>query len=85
MSPEQKQLVDNLRAIAQRKGPAERDELLSKAASLEQYFEDEPRLQRETAEAEARLREARRTLFWVKMGLLACAVGLAGAVAWLFW
>ena len=85
MSPEQKELLENLRAIAQRKDPAERDELLAKAASLERYFEDEPRLQRETAEGEARLREARRTLFWVKMGLLACAVGLAGAVAWLFW
>lgn len=85
MSPEQKQLLDNLHAIAQRKDPAERDELLAKAALLEQYFEDEPRLQREAAEAEARLRHARRTLFWVKMGLLACAVGLVGAVAWLFW
>jgi hypothetical protein len=84
MSPEQKQLLDNLRAIAQRKDPAERDELLAKAASLEQYFEDEPRLQREAAQAEARLRGARRRLFWVKMGLLACALGLAGAVAWLF-
>lgn len=85
MSPEQKELLENLRAIAQRKDPAERDELLAKAGLLERYFEDEPRLQRETAEAEARLREARRTLFWVKVGLLACAVGLVGAVAWLFW
>ena len=85
MSPEQKQLVDNLRAIAERKGPAEREELLAKLASVEQYFEDQPRLQREAAEAEALLRRARRTIFWAKLGLLACAVGLVGAVAWLLW
>ena len=85
MSPEQKQLIDNLRAIAQKKDAAEREELLAKATSLEQYFEDEPRLQREAAEAEALLRRARRTLFWMKMGLLGCAVGLVAAVAWLFW
>jgi ferric-dicitrate binding protein FerR (iron transport regulator) len=83
MSPEQKQLVDNLRVIAQKKDPAERAELIAKAASLEQYFKDQPRLQRETAEAEARLRRARRMLFWAKLGLLACAVGLVAAVAWL--
>lgn len=39
MSPDQKQLLENLRAIAQKKGAAERDELLAKAASLEQCFE----------------------------------------------
>lgn len=85
MSPEQKQLLDNLRVIAQKKDSAERDELLAKAATLERHFEDLPRLQREAAEAEARLRRVRRTLFWVKTGLLMCALGLVAAVAWLLW
>jgi hypothetical protein len=84
MQPEEKRLVEQLRAaIAQKKDAAERDALLEKLATVERYLEDQPRLQREAEAAQARLRSARRTLFWAKvfLGLMILAIVAAFVVA----
>lgn len=83
MTPEQRQLAENLRAaIEKRKDPAERALLLEKLALIERYFEDEPRLQREAAEAGALLRKGRRAILWGRLAIGASLVGLCGMVAW---
>jgi hypothetical protein len=84
LTPAQRQLLDNLRAVVARTtDPAERKELEDKLAFLERDFATEP-WRGNPAEDQALLAKARKARFWARFVIATFVVALLGTVAW-FW
>ena len=83
MTPQQQRLVDNLRAaIEKQKDPKSRRKLLDKLASVERHLEDEPRLRREAAEAEALVANRKRAVYRTLFAASLAVIALVGAIVW---
>ena len=85
MKPEQRRLLEDLRAaVAKKNDPMERRQLEEKLAYLEHDFATEPWRDPNPAQTQALLLKAGRAIFWGRLAIAAFVVALLGAVAW-FW